>query len=141
MEIVCSHCQTINRIAEGKPAHKARCGRCKNGLFRGHAFAVDGNALNKHIQRDGLPFLVDFWAPWCGPCKMMAPQFEQAAQRLEPGVRLAKLNTEQESHTAGHYNIRSIPTMILFRNGKELQRQSGGMNAEQIVQWVRQFVV
>ena len=90
----------------------------------------------RHLERSDLPLLVDFWAPWCGPCKMMAPQFEQAASLLEPKVRLAKVNTEAEPHLAAQFGIRSIPTLILFRGGHEVARQAGAMGAQDIMRWV-----
>ena len=136
-EIVCPSCSAVNRLPPEKPAEAARCGKCRAPLFTGHPAELDGAALVKHVTRNSIPVVVDFWAEWCGPCKMMAPEFRKAAQAMEPGVRFAKVDTEAAPEQAAAYGIRSIPTMILFRNGREVARQSGAMPAGQIVQWVR----
>jgi thioredoxin 2 len=114
-----------------------RCGNCKQALFTAHPVALQAGSFNQHVKRNDIPVVVDFWAPWCGPCKMMAPAFEQAAGQLEPRVRLAKLNTEEAQVIAGEYSIRSIPTLVLFRNGREVARQPGAMGAADIVRWVQ----
>jgi thioredoxin 2 len=114
-----------------------RCGKCKQALFTAHPVALQAGSFNQHVKRNDIPVVVDFWAPWCGPCKMMAPAFEQAAGQLEPRVRLAKLNTEEAQVIAGEYSIRSIPTLVLFRNGREVARQPGAMGAADIVRWVQ----
>jgi thioredoxin 2 len=113
------------------------CGNCKQALFTAHPVALQAGSFNQHVKRNDIPVVVDFWAPWCGPCKMMAPAFEQAAGQLEPRVRLAKLNTEEAQVIAGEYSIRSIPTLVLFRNGREVARQPGAMGAADIVRWVQ----
>jgi thioredoxin 2 len=117
-----------------------RCGRCKQALFQRHPVEVDGAGFERMISRNDISVLVDFWAPWCGPCRMMAPAFEQAAAQLEPQFRLIKLNTEQEQPIAGQYQIRSIPTLALFKHGRELARQPGAMGASDIVRWARSQV-
>ena len=136
-DIVCPACATVNRVPPEKPAQDARCGKCHQPLFSGSPMELTAANFEKTITRNGIPVLVDFWAEWCGPCKMMAPEFKKAAQAMEPAIRFAKLDTEAAQSQAAAHGIRSIPTMILFRDGKEVARQSGAMQAGQIVQWVR----
>jgi thioredoxin 2 len=135
--IVCPHCHAINRIPSARTADKPNCGKCHQPLFDAHPVELTGGNFQKHIGRNDIPVVVDFWAEWCGPCKMMAPAFQEAAARLEPTARLAKLNTETEQAIAAQFQIRSIPTMILFKNGREVARQSGAMGAPDIVRWVQ----
>jgi len=136
-EIVCPACSAVNRVPPEKPAAEARCGKCHQPLFSGAPAELTAATFDKTITRNGIPVVVDFWAEWCGPCKTMAPEFRKAAQAMEPAVRFAKLDTEAAPQAAAAHGIRSIPTMILFRDGKEVARQSGAMPAGQIVQWVR----
>jgi thioredoxin 2 len=114
-----------------------KCGKCHNPLFNGQPQEVTASAFKKHIEHDEIPMLVDFWAPWCGPCKMMTPAFQQAAARLEPRVRLLKVNTEAEQQLGAQFNIRSIPTLALFHKGREVARQAGAMGAADIVRWTQ----
>lgn len=135
--IVCPHCHAVNRVPSDRLAQAPKCGQCHQPLFSGHPVALTAATFGKHIQRNDIPVLVDFWAPWCGPCKMMAPQFEQAARLLEPRVRLAKVDTEAEQQLGAQFGIRSIPTLALFSGGREIARQPGAMGAQDIVRWVQ----
>jgi thioredoxin 2 len=136
LHLVCPHCQTMIRVPATKLTLGPRCGRCHQAVFNGHPVELTEATFARQLERNDIPVLVDFWAPWCGPCRIMAPQFEQAAKLLEPRVRLAKINTETEQALGARFNIRSIPTMKLFLHGRELASQSGAVNARDIVQWV-----
>ena len=140
LHIVCPHCDAVNRVPEARLSEHPVCGKCGQPLFNGHPVALTAQTFQKAITRNDIPVLVDFWAPWCGPCKMMAPQFEQAAATLEPHVRLAKVDTEAEQMLGAQYGIRSIPTLALFKNGKEIARQAGAMGAADIVRWTQQHL-
>jgi thioredoxin 2 len=135
--IVCPACGATNRIPANRLDEMPSCGKCKAPLFSGQPVDLSGGNFAKHIQKNDVPVVVDFWAPWCGPCQMMAPAFAQAADMLEPDVRFAKVNTESEQMLGAQYGIRSIPTMAIFKNGQEVARQSGAMGANDIVNWVR----
>lgn len=138
LHIVCPHCHTTNRVRVSDMRHAPDCGQCHQALFDGHPLALDQASFDKHIGRSHVPVLVDFWAPWCGPCRMMAPAYEQAAGLLEPQVRVAKLNTEEAQAIAARFNIRSIPTLALFVGGKEVARQAGAFRtAQDIADWTR----
>jgi thioredoxin 2 len=138
--VVCPSCNTLNRAPQEKLAagSSGKCGKCGAPLFEGHPVALNAQSFETHASKSDIPLLVDFWAPWCGPCKAMAPQFEQAAGHLEPKVRFAKVNTDDEQELAGRFRIQGIPTMILFKHGREIARQSGMMNAAGIERWVQQ---
>ena len=135
--VVCGHCGQTNRVAVDRPAQQARCGTCHERLFTGHAVEVDETRFERHVTRNDIPILVDVWAPWCGPCRAMAPMFEQAAAVLEPGVRLLKLNSERAPQLSARLGISSIPTMLLVKSGHILARTSGAMNSDQIVAWTK----
>ncbi|MGE5492467.1 MAG: thioredoxin TrxC [Actinomycetota bacterium] len=138
VHVVCPHCHTTNRLPPERLGEGGTCGRCKERLFRGIATELDQAGFEKHLQNSDLPLVVDFWAPWCAPCRSMAPHFAEAARRLEPHFRLAKVNTEEEQQLAGRYGIRSIPTLVVFKGGVEVARTSGAMPAEALVSWIRQ---
>ena len=134
--LVCPHCEAVNRVPAARLDQHPNCGQCHQPLFTGQPVELTTSNFTKYLQRHDIPILVDFWAPWCGPCKMMAPAYKQAAAMLEPRVRLAKVNTENEQALGAQYNVRSIPTLIIFKGGREIARQAGAMAAKDIVQWV-----
>jgi thioredoxin 2 len=137
--VACPACSTLNRFPRAKLAtgNAGKCGQCGAALFDGHPVSLGSGDFEAHAGKADLPLLVDFWAPWCDPCKAMAPQFERAAARLEPQVRLAKVNTDDQQDLARRFGIQGIPTMILFRGGREVARQSGAMDAGTIERWTR----
>ena len=135
IEIVCPHCATVNRVPASRLSDAPRCGSCRGALFTGHPVALDEAGFRRSLRPGSLPLLVDFWASWCGPCRTMAPEFEAAARQLEPRMRLAKVSTEDAPAVAQEFGIRSIPTMVLFVDGREAARQSGAMPARSIVNW------
>ena len=137
LHLICPNCQATNRLPKDRLDQKPNCGRCHEPLFTGQPVEITSAMFANYLDRNDIPLLVDFWAPWCGPCKMMAPAFVQAAAMLEPHVRLAKVNTDAEQALGARYNIRSIPTLALFKGGHEVARQSGAMNTQDIVRWVR----
>lgn len=138
-QLVCPACGATNRAPEARNAAAAKCGRCGGKLFRGEPVEVNSAQLQLHLRSNrGAAVLLDVWAPWCGPCRMMAPHFAAAAQRLEPEVRLLKLNSEAEPQAAADLHVSGIPALLLFRDGRLIARQAGAMNANQIVAWATQ---
>ena len=135
--LVCPYCQAINRVPTARLDQKPNCGRCHQSLFTSHPVELTTSTFARHLDHNDIPLVVDFWAPWCGPCKMMAPAFVQAAAMLEPLVRVAKVNTDTEQALGTQYSIRSIPTLILFKGGHEVARQAGALTTQDVVRWVR----
>jgi thioredoxin 2 len=141
LHIVCPHCDTINRVPRAKLDNPdgggGRCGQCHEALFDGYPVALDTARFERHSTKSGIPLLIDFWAPWCGPCRMMAPEFERAAALLEPSVRLVKVNVDEEPELAAWFRVQSIPTLAPAFEGRELARAAGVRSASQLVEWTR----
>ena len=135
LHIVCPHCESINRIPAARLGDRPKCGQCHRALFTGQPIDLSGASFRRVIGRSDIPIVVDFWAPWCGPCKAMAPEYSAAAAELEPRVHLAKLNTDAEPGLAAEFGIRSIPTLICFKAGAEVARRSGAAGRSDIVRW------
>jgi len=140
VNVVCPHCGKVNRIPKKDSYAKANCGACKGSLLDTKPVEVNGSAFGNFIMNSDLPVVVDFWAPWCGPCRMMAPAFEEAARSLPLKAQFLKVNTEENPQLGGQYGIRSIPTMVLFKGGQEVDRVSGALSADQIRQWVSKYI-
>lgn len=137
IHVVCPACGGINRLPHDRNAIEGKCGRCHERLFTGHPLILTETNFDRFIMRGDLPLVVDFWAPWCGPCRMMAPVFERVAAELEPEVQLGKVNTETEQNLAARFGIRSIPTLVVFKGGKEVNRVAGAMDFGSLVSWIR----
>jgi thioredoxin 2 len=138
--IICPTCHTINKFAKDKLAEKPRCGKCGKNLFLGKPVILNDSLFLKFVQKTSIPVVVDFWAEWCGPCKMMAPVFKQAAGIMEPEVIFAKVNTEENPVTATEYGIRSIPTVAILENGKVIAQRAGAMSLQDLMAWIQQSI-
>ncbi len=140
LHVVCPHCHTINRLPRARLDQGAKCGHCKQPLLEGRPVELTKAGFDRHLTKHDLPLVVDFWAPWCAPCRSMAPAYEEAAARLAPGVQLAKLDTEAEPEIAARFGIRSIPTLIAFKNGREVARRSGASDVSGLLGWIKASV-
>lgn len=137
VHVVCGYCQSLVRVPGDKLEQAPACPQCHEALLDGHPITLTAENFDKHVQRNDLPLVVDVWAPWCGPCLAMAPQFAAAAKSLSTQMRFAKLNSDQAGDIAGRLGIRSIPTVIVFHQGREVARQSGAMDSKRLEQWLR----
>jgi len=140
MRVVCPHCQSVNNVPVKDSYKKANCGKCKNSLLDTKPVELTERNFDEFIVNDERPVIVDFWAPWCGPCQMMAPNFERAATKFPLKALFGKVNTENEQNLGAKFGIRSIPTIIVFKGGREVHRVSGALDEASLAQMVSQFV-
>jgi thioredoxin 2 len=140
LQLVCPHCGTLNRVPGDRPAAAANCGACHRKLFEGHPVEVDADGFKRHVGGNDIPVLVDVWAPWCGPCRMMAPMFARAATVLEPAVRLIKLNADTAPDISAQLGVRGIPALFLLQGGRVLAQTAGAMDASAIVNWAHRVL-
>jgi thioredoxin 2 len=138
-QLVCPHCHSVNRVAKDRDARQANCGHCGQPLFEGRSFPADASAFDQHINRNDIPAVVDFWADWCGPCKAMAAAYEAIAAEREPGFRFLKVDVDAEPAIAARYNIRTIPTLMAFRNGAMLAQRAGAVDRNSLRAWLAQI--
>ena len=136
--VVCPHCEGVNRVPGDRIQEHPKCGICRRPLFEGRPLDLTAVSLRRHMQHGDIPLLVDFWAPWCGPCKVMAPVFASAAAQLDGRIRFAKVNTDVEQGLASEFGIRGIPTLVLFKNGREADRVSGALDPRSLQSWIQQ---
>ena len=140
MQLVCPHCASLNRVPDNKPVQSAICGKCHNNLFTSKPLALSQIQFDRQLQKSEIPLVVDFWAEWCGPCKMMAPAFAQVAMQIEPRARFIKVNTELEQSLSARYSIRSIPTLMIFSHAQEVARMSGALDANSLQGWINKHI-
>ena len=140
VNVVCPHCLKVNRIPKKESYIKANCGACKQSMLNSSPISVDADKLATFLANSDIPVVVDFWAPWCGPCLQMAPAFEEASKSLSLKAQLLKVNTQDHKVLGGQYKIESIPTLIVFKNAKEVERLSGALSSSRLVNWVNQFI-
>jgi thioredoxin 2 len=140
VHLVCAHCDSVVRVPSDRVDQHPRCPTCHQDLFEGRPIDLKTASFDKHLARSDLPLVVDFWAPWCAPCRAMAPHFEALARRVEPRIRLAKVNSDEEPSLSARFGIRGIPTLIAFKNGREVARQSGAMDGSTLERWLQSAV-
>jgi len=137
MITMCTHCGGLNNIPSNKLSNNPTCGKCQNPLYQGEPISMNGAQLTRAIEKTDELLVVDFWATWCGPCQQFAPTFKQAASQLEPNARFIKIETEAEQTISAKYSIRSIPTLVMFKNGQEIDRVSGALSIKDLTHWIK----
>ena len=141
IHLVCGHCDSVVRIPSDRLEQGPKCPKCHHALFEGHPLELTTAQFDRHLTRGDLPLIVDFWAPWCGPCRTMAPHFEEATRRMQTKARFAKVNSDNEPSLSARYGIRSIPTLIAFKQGQEIARQSGTMDVGGLLRWIQPHLI